>query len=507
MKAPQNVSGDRDQQHRSSSPFFPGQQGRPSFFKPVIQPKLSINPPNDPYEQEADRMADQVMAEAPSIQRMCTDCEEEAVMRKEEGSGIPVPDQLESGLNGSKGSGAALPEGTRGSMEKFFNRDLSSVRVHTDEQAVQMSRDIQAKAFTHGSDIYFNEGQYAPESNSGKHLLAHELTHTVQQNGGAPANVQRYTDEEILAMKEFQEEGQENDIAMANDRKFVPGDIVFRLGSAVLGLLTGLPVTHGGIYIGDGLIHDVVGFGNRFVRVTNFFSKANNEAKKEDVFRVIRFVGPLKEKIIERLLLNIADQDFRMPTGDVPFNLFSSADNYETATCLEYAHAQYLYAIHDVSVDPRLSPIELLTLRATYFKDNDAAEPENLIAPQEQTIVGYTIANAASGRPGAMERTASAGLMEAGLIAEASRQAKNVDPEKFKNSSESTYEMKYPGGPGVSGHILNMFAGPLYDIVRLNTFTYKSFLDSSKFFKEMTLPDAPKGSAKPSAKGVAPWWE
>ena len=70
-------------------------------------------------------------------------------------------------------------------MENAFSVDFSGVRVHTDSQASEMNRGINAKAFTHGNDVYFGEGQYAPDTYSGKNLLAHELTHVVQQEGNA----------------------------------------------------------------------------------------------------------------------------------------------------------------------------------------------------------------------------------------------------------------------------------------------------------------------------------
>ncbi|MGY3794262.1 eCIS core domain-containing protein [Aquimarina sp. 433] len=88
---------------------------------------------------------------------------------------------IESRLHSSKGSGAPLPKDTKTQMESGFGRDFSNVRVHTDSNAKQMSQDLGAQAFTHGNDIYFNEGKFDTSSNSGKHLLAHELTHTVQQ--------------------------------------------------------------------------------------------------------------------------------------------------------------------------------------------------------------------------------------------------------------------------------------------------------------------------------------
>ncbi len=166
----------------------------------IIQPKLMVNAPNDAFEQEADAVADRVMRMplvsskaqgtqgmlASSIQRKCAHCEEEKkkmpVMRKaDNGGGFETSPAFASQLSNTRGGGQAMPSETRGFMESRFGRDFSNVRVHTDGQAANMNRDIQAKAFTHGSDIYFNQGEFAPNTEGGKRLLAHELTHTVQQ--------------------------------------------------------------------------------------------------------------------------------------------------------------------------------------------------------------------------------------------------------------------------------------------------------------------------------------
>ncbi|MEM7084571.1 MAG: DUF4157 domain-containing protein [Bacteroidota bacterium] len=97
---------------------------------------------------------------------------------------------IESSLHASKGGGRAMSSETQQEMGSGFGADFSNVKIHTDSKAVQMNKDLGAQAFTHGSDIYFNEGKYNPESKSGKHLLAHELTHTVQQ-GASGNSIQR----------------------------------------------------------------------------------------------------------------------------------------------------------------------------------------------------------------------------------------------------------------------------------------------------------------------------
>ncbi|HMQ46531.1 MAG TPA: DUF4157 domain-containing protein [Saprospiraceae bacterium] len=183
---------------KSTSPFFKGS---------VVHPKLTINAPNDRYEQQANTMADRVMRmeeeeemmqtmpQDGSIQRMCADCAEEEeslqtmpLMRSSASEGgYEASPELSEQLNQSKGGGASLPEATQARMSRSFGTDFSGVKVHTGSQAAAMNQSIQAKAFTHGSDIYFNEGQYQPGSSSGDHLLAHELTHVVQQGGNIQA--------------------------------------------------------------------------------------------------------------------------------------------------------------------------------------------------------------------------------------------------------------------------------------------------------------------------------
>jgi phage-related protein len=88
---------------------------------------------------------------------------------------------FESSLSSSKGNGSALPSDTMASMNSRFNTDFSGVRIHTGATAETLSSSINAQAFTHGSDIYFNTGKFQPGTDSGGLLLAHELTHTIQQ--------------------------------------------------------------------------------------------------------------------------------------------------------------------------------------------------------------------------------------------------------------------------------------------------------------------------------------
>jgi Domain of unknown function (DUF4157)/Pretoxin HINT domain len=187
---------------RSPDSFPPAEPNDP----PPIQPKLTIGQPNDRYEQEADRVAAQVMrmpdpAMPSRIQRQTRSQDDDNlplqakpivfeitpfVQRQVQAKGSEaVSADFEQQLTRSRSGGQALPEPVRSFMEPRFGADFSQVRVHTGESAVQMNKAIGAQAFTHGSDVYYGAGK-APGNDE---LTAHELTHVVQQTGNR--NIQR----------------------------------------------------------------------------------------------------------------------------------------------------------------------------------------------------------------------------------------------------------------------------------------------------------------------------
>ncbi|MEH2198734.1 eCIS core domain-containing protein [Nostoc sp.] len=204
------------------------------------QAKLSISQPGDIYEQEADSVAQQVMqrmaqpVNRQSIQREALpeddeelqmksldnstlqrealpEDEEELQMKSLDSStlqrealpedeeelqmklmvqrqaeaGMPAAPDIEASINQARGGGQTMGDNIREPMEQAFGADFSGVKVHTDDRSDQLNRSIQARAFTTGQDVFFRQGEYNPGSRGGQELLAHELTHVVQQNGGA----------------------------------------------------------------------------------------------------------------------------------------------------------------------------------------------------------------------------------------------------------------------------------------------------------------------------------
>jgi hypothetical protein len=263
-----NVSVSRQQQaggtffRKAADESFFGTNESHAFFGAAVQPKLSVSQPDDPYEKEADNVADTVMrmpdpVAAPPIKRdeglqlkeeeeqhavqpklasqisavQCKEEEHEEVVQaklmsciqrqgsgfesatsmeadnypdgmlsrkplqnistsiiQRSGRGPPAADtSFEQNLMSSKGGGSALPETTRSFMESRFSSSFEGVRIHTGSTAQTLSRSINAQAFTHGNDIYFNSGKFSPDTAAGGHLLAHELTHTIQQGASKPA--------------------------------------------------------------------------------------------------------------------------------------------------------------------------------------------------------------------------------------------------------------------------------------------------------------------------------
>jgi hypothetical protein len=117
--------------------------------------------------------------------------EEEEVVSPDQTEGNPPSRDLPEQLQATKGKGHPLDGGTRNAMESGFGTDFSQVRIHTGSDAVNLNRDLGAQAFTYGEDIYFDEGKYQPGTQSGDHLLAHELTHTIQQGAVSGKTVQK----------------------------------------------------------------------------------------------------------------------------------------------------------------------------------------------------------------------------------------------------------------------------------------------------------------------------
>jgi hypothetical protein len=169
-----------------------------------------VSRPDDLYEEEADRVADRVMrlpdpawtrpgiGSTPirplSIQRLCAECEDEELQRQPR---HPATEAENAGLGTVaatlRQTGHPLDAVARAFFEPRFGVDFSAVRVHNDSTAAASARDVQALAYTIGRDVVFDAGVYAPHTDTGKRLLAHELTHVLQQRGNSVSGTVRPT--------------------------------------------------------------------------------------------------------------------------------------------------------------------------------------------------------------------------------------------------------------------------------------------------------------------------
>jgi hypothetical protein len=176
----------------------------------MLQAKLTVNAPGDEFEQEADRVADTVMRMPDSAPRLdggisksgsgvqracacgssagmegqCEECQKQALKLQRSARGPSAPRPAPAAVQHVVNSpGKPLEPAARGFMEPRFGRDFSQVRVHTDAAAAASARAVNARAYTVGHHVAFDSGEYSPASHAGRHLLAHELSHVVQQEG------------------------------------------------------------------------------------------------------------------------------------------------------------------------------------------------------------------------------------------------------------------------------------------------------------------------------------
>ena len=135
-------------------------------------------------EGEIQQMSD-APKEEPELQPKCDACEEEGkgnIQRKSQTSTPQTSPNTTQQIKDSQGKGKPLPPKVRAEMEVALGTDFKDVTIHVNQDAIALNCKLRAQAFTHGKDIYFNSGKFHPESAAGKRLLAHELTHVVQQS-------------------------------------------------------------------------------------------------------------------------------------------------------------------------------------------------------------------------------------------------------------------------------------------------------------------------------------
>lgn len=209
----------------------------------VVQPKMKVGAANDPLEHEADSVASEVVKTihskdstnaGPGVLRKMNTTPIHRKSEKEEESnrigkdGGEVSNNIESSIKSAKGGGSSLDGNLQRDMGNAMGADFSSVKVHNDSESDQLNQAVGARAFTTGNDIFFKRGEYQPGSTDGQELIAHELTHVVQQGGESikAKHIQREDDDESkdFSLKE------DSDVEFGEDAKVETKGISGNLG-------------------------------------------------------------------------------------------------------------------------------------------------------------------------------------------------------------------------------------------------------------------------------------
>ncbi len=184
-------------------------------------------------EEEEEPMAQTQQEEDEQIQEMHSPGEKEeeegeSVQTKSASGSNHASNKVSKGIKESSGRGRKLPGNLRAEMESSIGHDFSQVHIHTGKDAVDMNKDLHAQAFTHGKDIYFNSGKYRPETSDGKRLLAHELTHVVQQSG----SIQKEEEKGSVDVKSRAEKKRDELVSWFIGSLSINGETKMRIASA-----------------------------------------------------------------------------------------------------------------------------------------------------------------------------------------------------------------------------------------------------------------------------------
>jgi hypothetical protein len=227
-----------------NAPFFSKEKERdveradspePFFTKPALRLKAEVSQPDDPQEREADQVADKVLRKSSSPIEP-EERKRQKVNRKTKINGLDgvSPSAIEKASTFNS-EGIQIPKDTQLFFNRQFGVDFSSVRLHTDDRASESAKEIRAKAYTTRNHIAFAQGEYSPETEHGKWLLAHELTHVIQQsesgNFSSGATIQRFDgndwrEEHEAAQQEAARSAAEGEMMVEGDTELFQGFVL-----------------------------------------------------------------------------------------------------------------------------------------------------------------------------------------------------------------------------------------------------------------------------------------
>ncbi len=404
--------------------------------------------------------------------------------------------------------GQPLDPATRDYFEPRLGHDFSKVRVHTDSRAAGSAAAVDAAAYTAGRDIAFGAGRFSPRTETGRSLLAHELTHVVQQSASlhpaeAPLPIALKSDEAEHAAQRnaaglrhrgtvsgprtrgtLLQRARPGDVKSPDTRdskslSIQAGDVVVRngtiLGKSPLTKIIDEKYNHGGVAIDSSHIHHVEGKGYETVSVETFFAPENANGGA-----VIRFQGPFAERIRERVASIASAGRYKK----IPGNPFSSAENLKTVNCNEFTHELFRQAIAEVMADAQKSDqAAFLQMAAEYTPLASQGKVKKLIAPKTVELAPGTDVIGTGAIVGIAEMVGNASIDdkakkrgEVDVEFEGEIQRRNIYPKEWAESWNPFKSSAYWDG--------------FYAVAVLKTYTPDSFVNSRYFTLVQTLQGA-----------------
>jgi hypothetical protein len=434
----------------------------------------------------------------------CKDCgNKKSILQKKSATNsahTQVPPIVNEVLNSS---GRPLDTATRSFMEPRFEHDFSGVRVHTDAKAAESASAVNALAYTVGRNVVFGSGQYTPGTSAGQRLLAHELTHVVQQGDGPSLarmaaqadkpdsiyeNIADKTADSIIqgrplpaalrggagARIQRQQAGAEEAKPPARtqeEMQIQPGDVIVRAGTFSgknpLVQIIGEQYNHGGVALDSSTIHHVESNGYETVSKKTFFDPAN-AAKGA----VIRFVGPFSAEIRARVVEIAKAQRYKK----IPGNPFSTAEDLKTVNCNEFVHELFRQAITELTAEAQeTNPQVFQKLLEEYGDPAHAEKAKNLMAPKnieftasygDQLSTGLAVRAAeVAGGAGVSKEAKARGEVKVSF--EGRLETRNLYPKEY---AKSWNPFK-----------LQLYSEGFYTTAVIRTYTPDSFINSSYF--------------------------
>ena len=392
--------------------------------------------------------------------------------------------------------GQPLDPETRAFMEPRFGHDFSKVRVHTDAKAAESAQAVNGLAYAVRNDVVFSVGQYQPHATVGKHLLAHELTHVIQQARSAESTRLGFgfpdsaEEKEATAAAKALIAGEAYRTKISSTRQVAlqqpsldathlppapqieqeiqPGDVVVRSGTFSgknpLVTIIGEQYNHGGIALDSQHIHHVESNGYETVTKQSFFDPLNAAGGA-----VIRFQGPYAP-IIQRRAAEIA-QSRRYKR--IPGNPFSTSDDLRTVNCNEFTHELFRQAIAELMAEAQHGDLPMFQqLLADYGDPKHAGLVKELISAKtvEFKTGGWTTGPAVRIAEAAGTRSVSKEVRERGevLVAfEGNLEMRNLYPAEWAHSWNPIK--------------IHLYSEGFYAVAVIRTYTPESFINSKYF--------------------------